>query len=101
MGKGTDPVMAIEAALQAGLGGGAQRPDLARHALATAECAHLEAWLEAVALELRAGSALLSAEQIELVAGKMLADRGRALRAHRPIGSRAVGELVGELRNPG
>lgn len=90
-----DPVSAIEAALQAGLGGGAARPDLARKALAGAGSEQLEAWLEAVARELGANaSALVPEEMVEAIAEKMLADRGQSLRAHRLIQGRAVGALV-------
>jgi len=95
--KHKDPVTAIEAALQAGLGGGGARPDLARRALGETGSDQIEAWLEAVAHELAAGAgALVPEEMVEAIAEKMLADRGQSLRAHRRVEGRAIRELVGK-----
>lgn len=89
-----NPVSAIEAALQAGLGGGAARPDLARRALVEADCPHLEAWLEAVARELETGAALIPADLVDTVAEKMLANRPQSLRAHHRIERSVIGALT-------
>ena len=94
MSSGKDPVSAIEAALQAGLGGGIARPDLARRALVESDCPELEAWLEAVARELEAGSAVVPTDMVEAIAEKMLANRNQSLRAHRHIAGRTLGALA-------
>jgi hypothetical protein len=93
-GPADDALTRIEAALQAGLGGsGEARPDLARAALGGAD-AQLEAWLEAVAAELNRGGALVPEDMVEAIAGRMLANPGQSLGAHRRIEGRSLEELV-------
>ena len=84
-----DAVSRIEAALQAGLGAGDARPDLARRALAGGPAAadlHLESWLEAVAAELQSNAAaIVPDEMVEAIAERMMANPEKSLGAHRKI----------------
>lgn len=101
---GTGPPMneaiaRIEAALQAALGAEAGlRPQMARFALDGSGAqpdAQLEAWLEAVAAEMRSNSAVLVPEDmIEAIAERLLADRGRLLEAHGKISGDVLQNLV-------
>ena len=88
----------IEAALQAGLGADdGPRPDLAREALAgtAPDDAPIEAWLEAVAAELQANAAvLIPDDMVEAVAARIIADRGRSLRAHAGLREVSVRDLL-------
>ncbi len=102
-GKGSDPpaieaVSWLEAALQAGLGAPqGPRPDLARQALAETAPpdAPIEAWLEAVAAELELNAAvLIPDDMIEAVAARIIADRGRSLRAHARLHGNSVRGLL-------
>jgi hypothetical protein len=102
-GKASDTANAeavswLEAALQAGLGAGdGPRPDLARQALVeTAPTdAPIEAWLEAVAAELELNAAvLIPDDMVEAVAARIIADRGRSLRAHAGLREDAVRDLL-------
>ena len=88
----------IEAALQAALcGNGKERADLARQALrgeAADRDVHVEAWLEAVALELQSGAgALVPEEMVEAIAERMMADPRRSMRAHGKIESGSIRNL--------
>ena len=88
----------IEAALQAGLGGGAARPDLARQALGGGQAEadlHIEAWLEAVAAELKSSSAVLVPEElVEAIAERMMAEPKKTLGAHAGIAGENIQNLV-------
>ena len=102
--RGTGPPMneaidRIEAALQAALGAEADmRPQVARSTLDRSGAhpdAQLEAWLEAVAAEIQASSAVLVPEDmVDANAGRLLADRGRLLEAQGKISGQAVQNLV-------
>ena len=93
-----EAVSRIEAALQAGLGAGGARPDLARRALAGAPSEadlQIEAWLEAVAAELQSSAAVLIPEDmVEAVAERMMAEPGKSLNAHGKIEGGSFGNLV-------
>jgi hypothetical protein len=92
-----DAVSRIEAALQAGLGGGDTRPDLARQALAGSPGAdlHMESWLEAVAAELRSSAAMLVPDElVEAVAERMMQDPQKSLGAHRRIDDGSIRNLT-------
>ncbi len=90
-----EAVSRIEAALQAGLGAGAARPDLARKALSGETDLHVEAWLEAVAAELQSSSAVLVPEDmVEAIAERMLANPRKSIGAHAKIEGGAVRNLV-------
>jgi hypothetical protein len=84
-----EAVTRIEAALQAGLGAGAARPDLARQALGAGPAepdVHLEAWLEAVAAELRSSTAVLVPDDmVEAIAQRMMANPEKSIGAHGKI----------------
>ena len=88
----------IEAALQAGLGAdGSARPDLARRALAAKSDPdeQLEAWLEAVAVELQSSSvAVVPADMVEAIAERMRANRDQSLGAHGRIDGNLLQALV-------
>jgi hypothetical protein len=89
----------LEAALQAGLGAGqGPRPDLARRALEEAAPAAadkpLEAWLEAVAVELGAGAVLVPDDMVEAIAARIIADRGRSIGAHGRLQGDTVRDLL-------
>jgi hypothetical protein len=98
--KIAEAVSWIEAALQASLGAEeVARAKLARQSLRQAKPAetdaHLEAWLEAVAAELRATpSSLVSDRTIEAVAASIVANRLQSLGAHGRIAGRAIRNLV-------
>lgn len=93
-----EAVSRIEAALQAGLGAGSARPDLAREALVGAPSEadlHVEAWLEAVAAELRSSAAVLvSDDMAEAIAERMVANPGKSLEAHSKIDGETFRNLV-------
>jgi hypothetical protein len=88
----------IEAALQAGLGADAgPRPDLAREALADTAPSDepIEAWLEAVAAELQSNAAvLIPDDMVEAVAARIVAERGKSLRAHAGLREDSVRDLL-------
>ena len=89
----------IEAALQAALcGNGKARADLARQALrgdAAERDVHIEAWLEAVASELRTGAGVLVPEDmVEAIAERMMADPHQSMRAHGNIEGQSIQNLV-------
>ena len=88
----------IEAALQAALGAdGAPRPEVARLALGRGAHpdAQLEAWLEAVAAEIRSSaSALVPEDMVEAIAERLLVDRARLLEAHGRVSGPSVRNLV-------
>lgn len=90
----------IEAALQAALGTeGRTRPDLAREVLDQAprekSKLDLDAWLDAVALELQRNCAVLVPDKmVEAIAKRMLADRRGSLGAHAGIEERGIENLV-------
>lgn len=94
-----EAVTRIEAALQAALGGNGQaRADLARQALrghAAEPDAHIEAWLEAVASELRSGvGAVVPEEMGDTIADRMMADPHQSMRAHGKIADGSIEDLV-------
>ena len=93
-----EAVSRIEAALQAGLGAGGTRPDLARRALADVPDEadlHIENWLEAVAAELQSSSAaLVPDEMVEAIAERMMANPKKSLGAHAGIEGGAIRNLV-------
>ncbi len=89
----------IEAALQAALcGNGQDRADLARQALrgdAADRDVHIEAWLEAVAVELQFGAgALVPEDMVEAIAERMIADPRRSMLAHGKIEGGSIENLV-------
>ena len=89
-----EAVSRIEAALQAGLGGGGARPDLARQALPVSP-EDVEAWLEAVAAELRSSaSVLVSEELVGAIAERMMEDPKRSLGAHSKIDDDLIRNLT-------
>lgn len=94
----SEAVSRIEAALQAGLGGGGARPDLARRALSAGPPEadlHIEQWLEAVAAELQSNSAVLVPEDmVDAIAERMMADPGKSLGAHGKIEGGFIRNLV-------
>ena len=95
----TEAVSRIEAALQAALGGDREeRADLARQALrgdAAERDVHIEAWLEAVAVELQFGAgALVPEEMVEAIAERMMADPRQSMRAHGKIEGGSVQNLA-------
>ncbi len=93
-----EAVSRIEAALQAGLGAGGARPDLARRALADVPDEadlHIERWLEAVAAELHSSSAVLVPDDmVEAIAERMIAEPKKSLGAHGKIEGGAIRNLV-------
>ena len=94
-----EAVSRIEAALQAALcGNGEERADRARQALrgdAADRDVHIEAWLEAVAVELQFGAgALVPEEMVEAIAERMLADPGRSMRAHGKVEGASIQNIV-------
>lgn len=94
-----EAVSRIEAALQAALcGNGKERADRARQALrgdAADRDVHIEAWLEAVAVELQFGAgAVVPEEMVEAIAERMMADPSRSMRAHGKIEGGSIQNLV-------
>ena len=97
-GKPVEAMSWIEAALQAGLGASdGPRPDLARESLAETAPSDepIEAWLEAVAAELQTNAAvLIPDDMVEAVAARIVADRGKSLRAHAGLREDSVRDLL-------
>jgi hypothetical protein len=89
-----EAVSRIEAALQAGLGGGGARPDLARQVLPGSP-GEVEAWLEAVAAELRSSNAVLVPEElVEAIAERMMENPKKSLGAHAKIDDDLIRNLT-------
>ncbi|SMF72700.1 hypothetical protein [Allosphingosinicella indica] len=88
----------IEAALRSALSArGEARRANAREALAgdSGSNVHLEAWLEAVAVELQSGrSAMVPDDMVDVIAQRMLADRGRSLGAHAQLDAVSARNLI-------